>query len=422
MLSRILDWILGAGSTSQRVLWLHGPAGAGKSAVSQTISETTKARGLLAATFFFSRGGNRRGSIQFFISTIAYQLCLSIPALRELMDAIITNDPSIFQKSVQVQLEKLIIEPFISLAGLSLPSPHDNISLVIIDGLDECAGDDDQCAILDHITHLVATHKLPLIFLLSSRREPHIEKMFKHDTTLDTISVQIFLEPSEGEIRTFLNSGFGAIRGNHDVMASAPDPWPSDDEMDRLVQRSSGYFIYASTVLKFVDDADRHPNEQLARVLSGEPAPFAELDELYHQILSTVADPTLLTSILRYTLVARDSVTPSMIGDLLGLSSGKIKLTLRRMTPLLEFSGEHDGIFFIHASFLDLICSQHRGRQFYIDETQARLDLTHDCLEHVRDWRTAFPFLTHQYLQRFFVLPDEGENRVSSTENVIIAR
>jgi adenylylsulfate kinase-like enzyme len=37
------------------MLWLFGPAGAGKSAIAKRIAETATEKGLLIATFFFSR-------------------------------------------------------------------------------------------------------------------------------------------------------------------------------------------------------------------------------------------------------------------------------------------------------------------------------------------------------------------------------
>jgi len=63
-----------------RILWLHGPAGAGKSAVAQTIAEDCAQRNILAASFFFSRGRPGRDTIERLFATIAYQLAISIPS------------------------------------------------------------------------------------------------------------------------------------------------------------------------------------------------------------------------------------------------------------------------------------------------------------------------------------------------------
>jgi hypothetical protein len=44
--------------------------------------------------------------------------------------------------------------------------------------------------------------------------------------------------------------------------------WPTPDALDRLVAKSSGIFIYATTVIRFVDDEYCHPNDQLESVLA----------------------------------------------------------------------------------------------------------------------------------------------------------
>ncbi|KAF9460374.1 hypothetical protein BDZ94DRAFT_1266068 [Collybia nuda] len=346
--------------------------GAGKSAIAQTISETAKARELLAAAFFFSRGHPRRGNIKFLVSTIAYQLSLSIPDLRDILDTILVNDPSILHKSVTEQLKKLIVEPFKTLTDASSSILNSNMSLVVIDGLDECANDKDQRTILDLIMNLVAEHKLPLMFFITSRRAHHIEQFFGHDK-LAAVSNQVLLEPSEDEVYAFLESGLSEIRAKHEI--DILGPWPTPTQVEKLVQRSSGYFIYATTVLRFLDDPDRHPDEQLTHILRGEPAPFTELDMLYHQILCTVADTDLLVKTLHMLVAYR--LSPWGVGYYLGHKCQTIKLTLRRMTPLLDFSGDHDPIDFIHASFIDFLFNRHRARTFYINRSLAKKRFDH---------------------------------------------
>jgi len=50
----IVDWVKVADKVAL-FLWLYGPAGAGKTAIAQTIAELLEGLGLLAAAFFFSR-------------------------------------------------------------------------------------------------------------------------------------------------------------------------------------------------------------------------------------------------------------------------------------------------------------------------------------------------------------------------------
>ena len=48
--------------TDDLMLWLFGPAGAGKSAIAKRIAEIATEKGLLIATFFFSRTSPTRSN------------------------------------------------------------------------------------------------------------------------------------------------------------------------------------------------------------------------------------------------------------------------------------------------------------------------------------------------------------------------
>ena len=57
-------------------------------------------------------------------------------------------------------------------------------------------------------------------------------------------------------------------------------PWPRSGIIDLLVQRSSGQFIYAATVLKFVGADFCSPTKQLELILERDPTAFSDLDQL----------------------------------------------------------------------------------------------------------------------------------------------
>ena len=72
-------------------------------------------------------------------------------------------------------------------------------------------------------------------------------------------------------------------------MKHVPKPWPSDKIVQLLADRSDGYFIYASTVMKYVDEEYFSCTDRLREILElSKPglSAFAELDKLYMQILS----------------------------------------------------------------------------------------------------------------------------------------
>ncbi|KAF9443940.1 hypothetical protein P691DRAFT_653273, partial [Macrolepiota fuliginosa MF-IS2] len=71
-IDQIVNWGLEGSDPGHRIFWLKGPAGVGKSAISQSCAEMFAARKRLVAAFFFSRP-NQRDNPQRLFTSIAYQ-------------------------------------------------------------------------------------------------------------------------------------------------------------------------------------------------------------------------------------------------------------------------------------------------------------------------------------------------------------
>jgi len=82
------------------MLWLHGPAGAGKSAIAQTIADTCAARNRLATSFFFAPTAAHRNEVKYLFLTIAVQIALSVPEKSQRLDEIINTDPYIAERAL----------------------------------------------------------------------------------------------------------------------------------------------------------------------------------------------------------------------------------------------------------------------------------------------------------------------------------
>jgi len=261
VLQKIEQWAK-AGSKGKNILWLHGPPGAGKSAITQTVAEICAGRGELAASFFFARTVASRNALKHLFPTIAVQIALSAPEKRRRLDSILKNDPWIADRaSGSVDLMASLFQQGSAL----VPSSR---FLVIIDALDECHGYDDQRRALEQVSHIANTHDLPLRFLIVSRPEAHLWEAFEEQHLADVAQKLSLYGDSEAraDVSTYLKSEFAAIyssRRHRDIMESVPGPWPSEDVIDRLARKSDGYFIYASTVIRFVDEENFSPVKRL---------------------------------------------------------------------------------------------------------------------------------------------------------------
>ncbi|KAF9067178.1 hypothetical protein BDP27DRAFT_1226351, partial [Rhodocollybia butyracea] len=171
MLKDLQEWSLETDPTS-RIMWLFGPAGAGKSAIMRTLSNQLQSDGRLGGCFFFKRSHQTRGNAKVLFVTIAYQLALDIPWLRGPISQVVKHNPSILARSIKIQLQKLISEP-------CHMHPNENPITILIDGLDECEGQDVHLEILRAIRYSFTEHSLPLRFIIASRPEAHIHEMFE---------------------------------------------------------------------------------------------------------------------------------------------------------------------------------------------------------------------------------------------------
>jgi type II secretory pathway predicted ATPase ExeA len=321
-------------------LWLYGPAGAGKTAILQAIAEllysSSECDGGLGGSFFFCRGKHGRDQGHFLFLTIAYQLALNVPGLRQHINRIMERNPTLPTKSIAAQLQTLIVDAF-----QSLPPLPQRSYLVIIDGLDECQDKAIQMSILRLLSETITTHKLPLRFLIGSRPESHIRASFDQES-LHTITQRVVLnetfDPGR-DIQVFLKDAFAEICAKHaDILKQ---PWPAEGIIDLLVQRSSGQFIYAATVVKFVGADFCTPTKQLTLILKHDPTAFLDLDQLYTQILSVYPSTANIFQVLGVIVVfGARSLTPEVIEDILGMEEGEVKLVLQGLSSLIAFVGD----------------------------------------------------------------------------------
>jgi len=387
VLKEIMDWIQGLEDSERRCyfMWLYGPAGAGKSAIAQTIAELCNELKLLAASFFFSRTAAGRSDDSRLISTLTYQLCLSIPEIRTFVEDTVELDSNIFSLSPENQLQKLIIEPLSHFRD-NLDQYHGRIHprLIIIDGLDECA---PATYVQRYVLQILAEKlPIPMLFLVASRPEPHIREFFTAEP-MASITTTLALDDSylpDADIKVFLEAKFHAIKRDHPLRHQLTKSWPSAVDIDRLVCKSSGQFIYASTVMKYIESPRYWPTDRLEIIFGimrrGNDTPFAELDALYTHIFSPVEDINKVVEVISVLLLVKTSIVQKssvFIEDLLELRRGDLNVTLLDLHSILDIpakagSGE---IRVLHASLGDFLLDQTRSRMYHINQGHAHANL-----------------------------------------------
>ncbi|KAL0059496.1 hypothetical protein AAF712_013761 [Marasmius tenuissimus] len=431
LLEMIRDWIL-AKDPQHPIFCLTGAVGVGKTAIAMTIAKSCEREGRLISSFFFFRSDPRRNNPSALMLSIAHGLVSTIPFLRHPIEERISENPLILSEArLEDQFRKLVLEPTLRwpqetwpqqtwlqaslallkavwaavFATLSLFAPLDVMwmlfvfhvpviprkipNVVIIDGLDECGPDDEnQQRILSTIASLYRdSPSSPLRFLICSRPEPTIRAAFEREP-LYLLTKRITLDESfspSKDIELYYRHEFKKIRTNSDY-ARIPFsvPWPSSDKLEALLQRTSGQFAYATTVVRYIRRRGSSPIEQLSSILNSTPdpqrqSPLHELDCLYQTILSSHPDHCLLIPVLAAILLvppflkAPSLYKPSIhdfIELLLGLSPGKVNIILSAMHSVLDIGDKEITVF--HTSFTDFIYDPSRSGQFHIDEVVQR--------------------------------------------------
>ncbi|TFK22780.1 hypothetical protein FA15DRAFT_706020 [Coprinopsis marcescibilis] len=467
------------------LLWLSGPAGGRKSCIQRELVEICKEKEVLAASYFFSTRVENLDSARPFVATLAIQLCGCIPGYKPLVKEEILNDVSLFEKSMEVQFERLISVPLQRINSAS-PHPAEPIttpytqpllskpqssseeappsdwnegrtkshplkrSLTSTLGLstllrllprakpqaieqkglqpvDSAKVTADLLSQIDKINCLpphadsgsatsaskpelrnyhpqdnyhrrsgrVSKRKRP-----TSRPEFDIRSTFE-DEEIEAITYRIMLESygCDTDIESYLIETILEIRKKHPSSASIPRDWPSQEDIQKVVRKSSGQFIYASTFLTFIDNPRRNLVEMfdLAVNFVQTPSttlnPFATLDALYTCILDAAdADISLLKRLL-HAMVDMASTgtitTDAMLDESFVLPRGTTATTFCDLHSIIRISAPHasiNNISFHHKSIEDYLLSPQRSGKYHQKVVETNRDIFDRCIDCLSPW------------------------------------
>jgi AAA ATPase domain len=394
-LLRMIDtWINDDNLSHPRIFWLNGLAGTGKSTIAQTIAEQCDRRKILGASFFFDRQDARCSNPKLLFTTIAHQLAWFSPdflkAIAEAVEA--SRDPT--DTAVEAQLRDFIIAP------LSKASQRPPLLIVVIDALDE--GDNHQGDIRQLIRLLgTKIHKVPfpLKFFITSRPEPAITAELSLPLMKPVSQVFILHNIDslivQDDIRRFLE---------HHLAVISPSPdWPSSEQLNALISKAAGLFIFAKTSLDFIGRYGcKDARERLDIILQVEKddllSPYASLDRLYMKVLENAVsmDDDEYSSLLTHFQLVVGAVVllfepcpMSVLERLLGERQGCAKSILLQLGSVIIIpESNDDDVRVWHQSFVDFLTDRRRCHdpRFFINPEDHHHRLTLACLKCMCDY------------------------------------
>ena len=377
------------GTQGQRVFWLNGLVGTGKSTIAQTFAETSFADGKLGASFFCSRDLEDRSNLQMIFPTLAFQLAYRYPLFRKELLQVLRAHRDVGQESLCSQMEKLIVGP---LRATRIPT------LVIIDALDECKDKEPASVILSILSRYV--DKIPNAkFFITGRPEVPIRSGFRLKSLLPITLVlklhEIKPEIVDNDIKQFFQTKLTNLAENRSDCDSTAD-WPSPSDIKMLCKKAAGFFIYASTVVKFVGSGPGLPTDRLALITSLPQNTTEEgrsgVDQLYTQVLQQAFQTLHADTSQRYlhfqTVVGTISLVFNPLSikglsDLLEYSTQHIRNTIRSLHSLLLVpENTEDPIKIFHNSFPDFLLDPEccKDKQFFVEPASHHAKILLACL------------------------------------------
>ena len=246
ILERICRWAINSSPGSPSVFWLTGQAGSGKSTIActiadhfnKTISDPQTVR--LGANFFCSRQFEDTRRQNFIIPTIVYQLAHRFNSYASALSWTCKFDSA---NVLANQLKDLLVDPWQKFANDSSTSEL-LPCLVIVDALDEIDDRGGSEFLRDLLGTIKEGHLRGLKFLVTSRPDPELAELC---SSFESGAIcRLYEVPTanvEADIDTYLRTSLPELQ--------------DEPQLATLVRRADGLFIYAATVVRYINPPRR---------------------------------------------------------------------------------------------------------------------------------------------------------------------
>jgi len=252
----------------------------------------------------------------------------------------------------------------------------------------------DECTNRSMLLELIGTkfHELPRRFriILTGRPELDISTIMNRFAEVHDLSHQ--RDQVLDDISKYFTHRLVNIAEKHDFK----DKWPSQQDIDQLIELSSGLFIWAATACDFIGKPTAlNPRDQLKAVLSNRVHGIDALYTLALQKALDWEDPKSQQAFSVFMGVVMEAKVPLSANtvDALARRYGKdlaISATqlLSHLRSLLDGVGSPNGtINILHLSFRDFLTDASRSQNlFHIDKAFHNANIALACFELMNEY------------------------------------
>lgn len=268
----------------------------------------------------------------------------------------------------------------------------------MIDALDECDDDRDVQLILRILSEAEILDHIQFRAFLTSRPSVSVRGGFLETDYQNFILHEIEQYFTRQDLRIFFEIKLEDIRKTYGLTVD----FPGEGDVETLVQRAGGLFIYAATICLFLGKGEHPPpRERLKTILKNEASAVSaleDLDQLYTKILQEALPKTKSTNskehkrefCRHFTVVAGSvvslfsSLSVSSLANLLSLEQDDINFTLNSLWSIISVPQKSNAtISLLHPSFRDFLLDQTRctDLDFWVDSAERHVGLTGSCLK-----------------------------------------
>jgi hypothetical protein len=407
VLGTMFSWLTepSPSSSSMSIFWLAGLAGTGKSTIFKTFCQRVSSDdNFLLASFFASRNSAERRDSYRILHTFAHELAIASDDIRPHVLSAVRAPQYIMQEPMHEQIKQLLAEPIekAQLCGRTI--------VFAIDALDECqksAAGVEGGPLIELLAQILQ-HQ-PVKLLVTSRQEDSIASIFRSLSHVPLRLHEIASAIVEADVRQVLNAGFAEIRRKR-ARDLGTDLWPTQSQLNTLVHLTGPFFIYAATVLKFVEAPRFLPKNRLNQILehgssisTDSNTPFSNIDALYADVLKSATEEVAgyanaelcrrVGNLLQTVVLLEEPVSIHALAHLMGVFEfegiQQMDNDVRALGSVLLISHASGSERFsetvstFHPSFRDFLSDPRRcsDEHFLVEPAKHQHELLYRCLQ-----------------------------------------
>jgi hypothetical protein len=373
ILPKIFNWASDA-SSPEKILWLYGTPGSGKTSVATSLCDMLHTSKSLAASFFCRRDDPILSKPESLFPTLIYHLASTWGPYQKLVVKALRDDSKLQPKLTKRLFDDLVAEPL-----RTLDQHPARTVVIVVDALDEYGDIESRNNFLSNI--LTATSTVSwLKVVITSRHDHDIEEAFTKLGSDSYLSVDLnTAHNAQSDIRLFAQKRLASLGERRHI----PN-WPSEELLDIMMERSGGLFISVQTMWHLVKES-RDPDELLNQVLKGKAAESDrdQLYDLYKNILKVKVgtkpqDIDDFRQVIGSVIAVADrrSLCDDTLAALLEMKPHVVKSILDDVESLFYREAEGKAVRVRHLSIIDFLCGSSCPQQYLVDFQQVHAKLT----------------------------------------------